>query len=457
MDAEVTLSRECDATSLRNGKLYDARLQEYAVLGNSLRRGAEMARAQGPIINLPIGFTKAEAVDWKKGRIIGGAKIYDQRMMGIHIRDAYAHVMTSNALAKAINDRFVVMELGKRRGAAVPKDDGFIQIDLPRKYIHDPYHFLDVILHVGFLENDERRNARMEEAGKMLYEPTTARSAALQFEAMGTTGRKALMVGLASSNPEIRFYTAYSLAYLDEPAAIPVLESLAIEFPEFRAAALIGLTVIDHYDGRDSLERLLQHPDGEVRYGALIAMRKREDGASMISSRDLKDVVRLSEVPSQEPFIAVSLEEIPEIAIFGVNPPLNIPAYLEINPRIVIRPDGPGMLRMVHFQPDGDDYAQVCKADLVSVLDTLQQVGGTYNDMIHFIDDASRNGTLLVPVGMNPRPKQGRVHHRNGSDSSTSSDVMSQDLEEIHQVLSEEESKKSWWDVRRFWPTGKSE
>ena len=72
----------------------------------------------------------------------------------------------------------------------------------------------------------------------MLAEPTTARRAALQLEAIGKDGVPGLREGLTSPHPEVRFYSAYSLAYLDDSTCATELSNLARQFPEFRYLSL---------------------------------------------------------------------------------------------------------------------------------------------------------------------------------------------------------------------------
>jgi len=50
--------------------------------------------------------------------------------------------------------------------------------------------------------------------------------ASLQLEAIGNEAIGALKQGLRSSDPEVRFYSAEALAYLDQPeAAAPLAEA----------------------------------------------------------------------------------------------------------------------------------------------------------------------------------------------------------------------------------------
>ncbi len=409
VDAVVSISKECEATSLQNGYLLEARLHEHQEAGGALLGGHEKARVSGPILHMPRGFVpkgepRKEKVDTTRGIVLSGARLLDTRMIGLKINSDFAHAMTSVALEKAINEHFFFFDGRDRRGVAKAKDDGFVELNLPTRYRQDPYHFLDAVLHLGFREKPDERTARLELAKRSLQEPTTARRAALQLETMGRDGTTALQSALSHSNPEIRFYAAYSLAYMDDPLAVPALESLARDYRAFRKLSLVGLSLIEHYDAREAIERLLQFPEPEVRYGAVDALKQRADQSEIAFSK-LGDVANLVEVPSEIPMVAVSLQYHPEVAIFGNNPPIYLADFLEVSPRLVMRLDSLGGIRVSRFSRDGD-RVNVVTPDLKSVLDAIREVGGTYNDMVQFIDTASEKGILPYPVEWNPRPKR---------------------------------------------------
>jgi hypothetical protein len=418
VDVTVEISKQCDATSLYNGTLLEARLQELrSIDDDKLRKTLEKAKAKGPIFLLPRDFTLESELQVQKGRILGGARLQETRILGLRIRKDFEHVMTTNMLGKAINDRFSHHDGVRKRGAAVPKDDGFIQIDLPTRYRQDPRHFIYVVLHLGFLENGDRRNARMELCRQMLAEAKTARQAAMQLEALGEAGVPLLREGMAHPNPEIQFYSAYSLAYLNDPGAIPVLEQLAQQQPAFRGLALIGLSVLDHFQAGEALERLLQSPEPEVRFGALHALRKRDDGKRSIHAQWIGETLEVVMVPSAIPLVTVALENAPEVTFFGDSPQLQLAQHHEINPRLLVRPDGKGQIRIVRFQPGDEDRVRLVQADLRSVLTGLQEVGASYNDMIQFLDQTKASSWVSTPIAFNPRPTLGRTYQRDGESS----------------------------------------
>ncbi|MFO0066968.1 MAG: HEAT repeat domain-containing protein, partial [Pirellulaceae bacterium] len=213
------------------------------------------------------------------------------------------------------------------------------------------------------------------------------------------------------------FYSAYSLAYLNDPGAIPVLEQLAQQQPAFRGLALIGLSVLDHFQAGEALERLLQSPEPEVRFGALHALRKRDDGKRSIHAQWIGETLEVVMVPSAIPLVTVALENAPEVTFFGDAPQLQLAQHHEINPRLLVRPDGKGQIRIVRFQPGDEDRVRLVQADLRSVLTGLQEVGASYNDMIQFLDQTKASSWVSTPIAFNPRPTLGRTYQRDGESS----------------------------------------
>ena len=458
-DAIVKLSSLCEASSLEYGNLLEARLQEIQVLGGAALKGMEKARVKGPIVHIPKGFRDPDGkanteVDYRVGIILGGARMLDPRILGLHIQDGLAHVMTSNAVSKAINEQYFIFDGSKRRGVATPKDSDFIQIDVPHRYSLDPDHFFNVLLHTSFLERPAERQARLDTVALALRDPTTARRAALQLEALLKEGIPMLRTGLENADREVRFYCAYSLAYLDDPASVPVLESLAAEVPAFRKQAITGLSVIARIEGRYALERMLQHPEPEVRYGAIDALRFREDASQLISTTSLGSVVDLVDIPSDIPLLAISLQERPEIAFFGADAPLPFIDYLEISPRLVVRTDG-NELRLRTFMPSQGDMTVNAMPTVRGLVEGIHKAGGTYNDMVQCLDRLNERKLLTVPIAFNPRPSFGRTYFRDtleaDLDAKDFSSEVADERPEIRQAEEDKPKEHAWYDVRRFW------
>ena len=91
----------------------------------------------------------------------------------------------------------------------------------------------------------------------------------MRLEAIGDDQAKQIFKqGLGSNDPEVRFYAAEALAYLDETAAVDVLADVARNEPAFRVNALAALSAMDDASAYDALRSLLEVKSAETRYGA---------------------------------------------------------------------------------------------------------------------------------------------------------------------------------------------
>ncbi|MEQ1828896.1 MAG: hypothetical protein ABL921_23230, partial [Pirellula sp.] len=215
LDVDVETSEECVATDLTGGFVLEARLRELAVLKGSMHKSDEKAIASGEIVTLPTSYTKSAPAPLK-GVIIGGGRLIADQRLGLRMNPEFRHVFVTKALEKAINSRFFFQDSNKQKLVAEGKNDWFIVLDTVPKYKYDPAHFVSVILSTGFSESAEERNERIIGCKKLLHKRETAQRGAVELEAIGTAEAKEVLVsGLASSDPEVRFHSAYSLAYLD--------------------------------------------------------------------------------------------------------------------------------------------------------------------------------------------------------------------------------------------------
>ena len=331
----------------------------------------------------------------------------------------------------------------ERKGVATAKNDNIIQLEIPSRHRWDVQHYTDSILAIGFAEGAEEQAERTAKCRRLLSEPTAARQACLELESLGKQGIPGLEEGLASANPEIQFYAAYSLAYLDHPPAAKVLGALARTVPEFRPLCLTGLQLLSHYSAKEELDQLLHEEVPELRYGALLALRRRDAKDDSIQGVSIGDLTDLVMIPSPRSMIAVSLQERPEIVIFGENSHVQMKDFFEVNSRLTMRSEPDGQIRLVRFQPSDEDRTAIVDPDVASVLEGFRAIGGTYNDIVCWLDEASRQGWVASPIAINPRPMPGRVYRRDGSTASGSKDPS--DAVDIAQSPEDRTSKKSWW------------
>src|SRR5690606_28929653 len=199
---------------------------------------------------------------------------------------------------------------------------------------------------------------RLVSLGQRMAEPTTAAEAALQLEAPGERAIPTPSEAVQNPDRESRFYAAEARAYLERSEAVERLENAAADQAAFRYPALIALEGMDSRSSRDALQRLMNRPSIETRYGALRSIRRRPDGQVILRPVKLGGGVEFYEVSSETaPFIAVSLSDRPEIACFGSDFPVAIPDFLLGPAGLVIRPEesDPSKLRVSRFQAGADD------------------------------------------------------------------------------------------------------
>lgn len=413
LDVSVTLSMHASATDLEHGRLLDTPLMEMSRIGGQVREGFERTIVRGNIVTKHQMNGSTDPKSKLEGIVIGGGTLLKSRSLGISIDQEFADAITMNAIVPAINKRFTYFDGRKQTGIATPREDSYIEIVVPPRYRLDPFHFLHVVLHVSFNESETKRIERIETLKRQLLEPTTVRTACWQLEALGEQAIPILAQVLDHENPEIRFYAAHSLAYLNDPQAIPALVNLCRSEVAFRAMCLNSLVVLDSYEAADALSQLVHAADPEVKYGAVLSLRKRDAGAPEVNGEKVFEAGSILEIPSSgPPLVAVSLSQKQEVVLFGENPTLHIPTFQYVNQRIIVSPGSDGGLVVSHFSPGKDDQVISTTADLRSTLTAIAEVGGRYGDWVNFLRECNQNGYFVEPFALNPVPMAGRTYHR---------------------------------------------
>lgn len=423
---------DCEAKDLRNGDLMPSRLMDFVSLEGRMRQSELKGQAAGQVVSIPPSLNSTKQSDPELGIVLGGARIVEEKKIGIRINDDLKHVFTAKEMANAINARFDIYDKSVRKGIAAPKTDRDIELSIPAKYRHDVGHFADVVLKLGFFESAGAKSLRLDECRSLMQSHTTAKLGAGQLEAIGSTGVPVLKEALTHRDPEIRFYAAYSLAFLDELDAIPVLTELAKTESAFRSAALIGLCVIEHPSAEDALRHLLQESEPELCYGALRSLRKRKSYDPVAEGQTLEGIGRITEITSTHPLVAISLFSEPEIATFGGPIPVALPEFIEVNPRMTMKFEN-GIVRLANFRPGKEDLHSSAEPNLRSIMLGMHQVHATYSDVIAFLDQAKQAGWITAPIEFNPLPSP-REYKRNETVDVSKATVT-----------------QHWWDVRRLW------
>lgn len=453
LDVLIDCSKYSEATDLANGWLLETPLMSMSKLGGTIRRGFKSANGGGQIVTFAQVSGSEEPADKLRGSVVGGATFIKERSVGIAVQAEFADAITMAALVKPINERFTYFDGRGHVGVGTPTRDDYIKLQIPNRYRLDPYHFVNVVLNLGFNESAMQRTARMQALAPQLEDSSMVQRACWQLEAMGEGAASTLALGLGSPKPDVRFFSAHSLAYLDNPAAIPPLTQLCVQEPAFRAMCLNALAITDHFQADEALRGLLHSADAESRYGAVRALRVRDSRDPQVTATQIGDAGGLLEIPSESPpLIAVSLTEVPEVVIFGNNPMVTLPKSTTISPYMSIHSEGNGRYVVSNSLPRRDRQAASADADLRSLLTAIASVGGNYGDWVSFVRLSSQNSYIAEPIAFNPVPTAGREYVRESGVEEVSDDhLMGETI--INDLVDEPEveSKASWLNPTTWW------
>ena len=311
------------------------------------------------------------------------------------------------------------------------------------RYRNNIPRMMAVIQAISTAPESSATQTRLAELADQLSDPATAADAALQLEAMGESAVPILIDALASSNPELRFYAAESLAYLDRTEAVGALEIAIRDTAAFRHPSLLALQGMDHQLAIDALKRLMNEVSIETRYGSFCAIRRQGiEGKSLLGGRALQSFY-LYQIPSTaEPAVVVSLRESPEIVLFGDTGSLNIPQFLRGPNGLILKPDlkQPGNLKISRFQVNTDDKRTTVSDSLPSIISGIVSVGGGYGDVISILRLAKAKGYLTKQLAVDPLPTAIRVYHRDEETESAISDSSSDSAADASDVDSSDTS-----------------
>jgi hypothetical protein len=321
----------------------------------------------------------------------------------------------SAAIAAAINRRFFFFDGTTRRGICKAVEDDFIEVEVHPRYRDNVHRLVAVIRAISAKRESSETQARLVELAKKLSQPAQAADAALQLEAMGDAAIPTLIEGSKGSNPELRFYAAEALAYLDRAEAVQPLVDAVRSVPAFRQPALLALQGVTHSTAVTGLRELFDEPSLETRYGAFVSIRRREDGIRELRGDVVGDSFRMYRVESTAPpAVVVSLRETPEIVLFGDVSALRIPEFLFGPGGLILKtePNRPGKLRISRFCPGKEDRRVVVDTSVAAVIRGIGSVGGGYGDAIAVLRSAKDRGFMADQLAIDPLPRGQRTYYR---------------------------------------------
>ena len=413
IDLKVSVPPRSRTESLRGGWVMPARMRQVMIIDRSLHSGDVAAIGQGELLVNALFETSDDEVDEQRGRVIGGGVVMQPRRFGLGIFEEHSSVRTSSMIGAAINERFHHLDRGEQAGVAKPLRDNQVELALHHRYKQNFNRYKYVVLNIAVGETPAERATRLLQLDRMLHEPITAQRAAIRLEAIGQDAIPILRKGAASADPEIRFYAAESLAYLDEPAAAEPLYESARDERAFRWRAMTALAAMEHAGAQDALIKLLDSASAETRYGAFRALRVNDSSDPLVSGQVLGKSFGYHTIGSKaDPVIHFSKSNRPEIVVFGDAQHIDPPAFLFAGKDIMIKAVDREKLKVSAFQPSKETESVFCAPTVDDLIHAIVDLGGGYQEVLTAIQAAKKGGYLDARVEVGALPSSTRSYDR---------------------------------------------
>ena len=422
-DIAIRVPTRSGTTSLHGGFLLETRLKQMAMLNNRFHEGHLLALAKGPVlIASSTGHHRRDAgataepsnsVAAGRGRILGGGVALKSRPLGLVLKTDHQSVANSARIERAINRRFHTFDRGIKNGVATAKTDEFVELQVHPRYKNDIPRYLRVIRAVAIRESAGNLAKRLGSLRERLLDPVTAGDAAIELETLGSEGVDTLLVGVRSTDPEVRFYAAEALAYLDRQEAAKPLGEAARREPAFRAFALSALIVLDDYAACEQLRELLEVSSAETRYGAFRALWTMNPRDSLVMGERLGDKISYHVLGTAGPaMIHVTRSHRPEIVLFGQNQRFTKPLAVDAGNEIMVTSIAPDEISVSRYAVGQPDQKRIVSTQVDAVIRAIVELGGTYPDVVQTLMEAKQAGALQSRFEVDALPSVGRSYDR---------------------------------------------
>ncbi|MCI0333778.1 MAG: flagellar basal body P-ring protein FlgI [Planctomycetes bacterium] len=431
VDVEVRVPSQSETTSLRDGWLLSTRMAEMAVLGEQIREGHVLGIAEGPVMVDPSADPEKDQALATRGRILGGGVVLKSRSLGLVINEQHKSFRVSQDMAKSINHRFYAFVDGRKQGVATPKTDGFIDLVIHPRYADNVNRYMQVVRNIAIDESVDSLQARLLFLEQQLSDPLTAANAAMRLEAVGNDeAKETLRKGTKSNDPEVRFYAAEALAYLDDTAAVEVLADVARNEPAFRVNALAALSAMDDVMAYDALRSLLEVRSAETRYGAFRALWAMNEHDPFLRDEYLGKQFHYHalDVPGPD-MIHVTQSYLPEIVLFGRSQHFQTPLVLDAGKSILVNGQADGKITVSRFSAGSEPQKREVSTSVDEVIRAIVELGGTYPDVVQALQQAKADGSLVGRFEVDALPEPGRRFDRSIQQASAETEGSADDEE----------------------------
>ncbi|MHB8898835.1 MAG: flagellar basal body P-ring protein FlgI [Thermoguttaceae bacterium] len=413
-DLEVRALDSGETTSLRGGNLWTSELKQLAVMAdNRIHGGHVLATGKGAILVDPIAKGEGSKILQCRGRILGGGVAHQSRPLMLVLQPEHQSVRNSARIQEVINRRFSIFDRGNKVGVAKAKTDEAIELVVHPRYYDNVDRYLRVIRSLPMRESERELSARLLVLEKQLLDPISSSRAALQLEAMGNRGVDTLRKGLNSNDPEVRFYSAESLAYLDESGVAAYLAEAAANQPAFRVFALTALSTMEDFESQDQLHNLLDSASAETRYGAFRALTVRRNPDPFVQGRNMREQFTLHVLPvSGAPMVHVARSKRPEIVLFGRDQMLSLPVSVDAGNEILVNSTPEGQIILAKYTVGEPDQRRTVSPRLEEVIGAIVDLGGSYPDVVQALQEAQASGAPTSRFEVDALPAAGRTYDR---------------------------------------------
>ena len=412
-DIEVRVPSQSETTSLRGGYLLETRLKETAVLSNQVHTGNLLALAKGPVMVDPTADPKKDRIAACRGRVLGGGVALKSRPLGLVLTPGHQNVMNSSRVANAVNKRFHTFQNGVKAGVAKAKTDELIDLTVHPRYKDNIARYVQVVRALPISETAPERMQRISTLESQLLDPATSADAAIQLEAIGVDGVDTLLKGIKSKDPEVLFYAAEALAYLDRREAAEPLGQIAREQPAFRVFALTALSAMQEYAAYERLRELLSAPSAETRYGAFRALWAMNQKDALVKGESIGGQFNYHPLNvAGPPMIHVTRSHVSEIVVFGLDQRLLTPLSLNAGNEIMVTSSGDSEVSVSRYSVKEGDQKRMVSTRVDDVIRAIVELGGTYPDVVQALQEAKTSGALASRFEVDALPEAGRFYDR---------------------------------------------
>jgi flagellar basal body P-ring protein FlgI len=435
-DIELRVPSQSDTTSLRGGYLLETRLTEMGFARDDAQRptrviyGHELALAKGPLLVDPTADPK-DRTSLCRARVPGGGVCLKNRPLGLVLTEGHHNILDdskpdpaererrmrkavyNSKVANAVNRRFNTIQNGVKVGMAKAVDDQLVELQVHPRYKDNIARYVQVVRSLPISESAHERTSRIKSLEGQLLEPATAAGAALQLEALGPDGVDTLLKGAQAKDPEVRFYAAEALAYLDRHEAAEPLGEIARQEPAFRVFALTALSAMQDFAAYGQLRELLSAPSAETRYGAFRALWANNEKDPLVRGEDLGHQFHYHVLDvAGPPLIHLTRSRLAEIVLFGRDQRLLLPLALGAGSEIMITNTPEGEITVSKFSVADGDQKRTVSTRVDEVIRAIVELGGTYPDVVQTLEEAKKLGALPGRLEVDALPEAGRSYDR---------------------------------------------